>query len=54
MTAEEYLRQDVGALIASLLFQNALLKAENESLRPKSQERETTLVDGAAIPRGPR
>ena len=33
MTAEEYLRQDVGALVASLLFQIAMLRAEVDRLK---------------------
>jgi uncharacterized small protein (DUF1192 family) len=33
MTAEEYLRQDVGALVASLLFQIAMLRAEIDRLK---------------------
>lgn len=31
-TPEDFLRQDVGALLASLLFQIAMLKAENARL----------------------
>jgi hypothetical protein len=33
MTADDFLRRDVGELIASLLFQLAVVKAENERLR---------------------
>jgi hypothetical protein len=33
MTAEEHLKQDVGALLTNLIFQNALLKADNDRLR---------------------
>lgn len=33
MTAEEHLKRDVGALVANLLFQVAVLRAENEQLR---------------------
>ena len=39
MTAEDYLRQDVGAIIASLLFQLAMTKAENERLQAQLAER---------------
>jgi len=38
MTADEYLKQDVGALLASVLFQLAKLKAENEKLRLQNLE----------------
>ena len=33
MTAEEHLRADLGANLANLIFQNALLKAEIDRLR---------------------
>lgn len=33
MTPDEYLKQDVGSLVASLLFQNAMLKAEIDRLK---------------------
>jgi hypothetical protein len=33
MTVEEYLRQDVGQLVASLLIQVAMLKAERDQLK---------------------
>ena len=33
MTAEDYLRQDVGAILANLLFQLAMVKAENDRLK---------------------
>jgi uncharacterized small protein (DUF1192 family) len=33
MTADDYLRQDVGTLVASLLFQIAMLRAEVDRLK---------------------
>lgn len=40
-TAEEYLRQDIGAMLTGLVFQNALLKAEVDRLKAEANpERE--------------
>ena len=36
-SAEDHLRQDVGAMIASLLFQIAMLKAELDRLKAEDE-----------------
>jgi hypothetical protein len=36
-TAEEYLRQDIGQMIASLLIQLAMVKAERDQLKQQTE-----------------
>lgn len=35
MTAEEFLRADIGSLLTQLIFQAAVLKAENDTLKAR-------------------
>lgn len=40
-TAEDYLKEGVGSLVAQLLFQLAVLRAENDQLRAARADQNT-------------
>jgi hypothetical protein len=42
MTVEEYLRQDIGQLVASLVIQVAMLKAERDQLKQQLERDQST------------